>query len=77
MRHGAESIFVVENLRESESIFETALASESGDLEALFDEQKSKGRKSRDTVPIKKGQITSIFNTGTGYGTLFAERIWT
>jgi hypothetical protein len=45
------AIFVVEHLREYESIFETALAHESVDPEVLFDE-KTGGRKSREAVPL-------------------------
>jgi hypothetical protein len=41
MRHSTESIFVIEYLREYESIFETASA------------KKTKLQKSRDTVPVK------------------------
>jgi hypothetical protein len=37
--HSAESIFVVEYFRESESLFETALAQESVGQGVLFDEQ--------------------------------------
>jgi hypothetical protein len=39
------------NLGEFEAIFETALAHESGPYGGLFDE-KNRGRKSRDTVPL-------------------------
>jgi hypothetical protein len=39
MKHCAESIFVVEYLREYESIFETSLAHKSVDPEVLFDEK--------------------------------------
>jgi hypothetical protein len=55
MQHSAESIFVVEYLREYESIFETASTLESVDLGLLFDE-KTRGRKSRETVPLTKPQ---------------------
>jgi hypothetical protein len=44
MRHSAESIFIIEYLREYEFIFETALANESGDPGVLIDE-KSRGSK--------------------------------
>jgi hypothetical protein len=51
MHHCAESTFKVDYLREYESIFETALAHESVDPGVLFDE-KTRGRKSRATVPL-------------------------
>jgi hypothetical protein len=41
----------MELLREFESIFKIALAHESGDPGVQFNE-KTKGRKSRDTVPL-------------------------
>jgi hypothetical protein len=40
MQHSAESIFVIEYLREYESIFETTLAYESVDPVVLFDAKK-------------------------------------
>jgi hypothetical protein len=43
MRHSAESIFVIEYLREYESVIETASAGESGDPIVLFAE-KTEGR---------------------------------
>jgi hypothetical protein len=43
MRHSAESIFIIEYLREYEFIFETALAHESGGSGVLIDE-KTEGR---------------------------------
>jgi hypothetical protein len=52
MQHSAESNFIIEYLCDYEFIFETALAHESGDPGALFAE-KNKGRKSRDSVPLK------------------------
>jgi hypothetical protein len=52
MQHIFESIFVVEYLREYESLFKTALAHESVDLGILVDE-KTRDRKSRETVPLK------------------------
>jgi hypothetical protein len=51
MSHCAESIFEVEELREYESIFETALAHESADPGVQFDE-KNQRSKSRKTVPV-------------------------
>jgi hypothetical protein len=39
MRHSAESIFIIEYLREYEFIFETALAHESGGPGVLIDEK--------------------------------------
>jgi hypothetical protein len=39
MRHSAESIFIIEYLREYEFIFETALAQESGGPGVLIDEK--------------------------------------
>jgi hypothetical protein len=51
MQHSAESIFIIEYLREYEFIFKTALAHESGGPGVLFDE-KTEGRKSRDAVPL-------------------------
>jgi hypothetical protein len=51
--HSTESIFIIEYLRKYEFIFETALAHESGGPGVLIDE-KTEGRKSRDTVPLKK-----------------------
>jgi hypothetical protein len=50
MQHSAESIFIIEYLREYEFIFEKA--HESGGPGVLIDE-KTEGRKSRDTVPLK------------------------
>jgi hypothetical protein len=44
MRHSAESIFIIEYLREYEFIFETALAHESGGPKVLIDE-KNRGSK--------------------------------
>jgi hypothetical protein len=41
----------IELLREFESIFKTALAHESGDPGVPFNEKKTEGRKSRETVP--------------------------
>jgi hypothetical protein len=52
MQHCAESIFIIEYLREYEFIFETALDHESGGPGVLIDE-KTEGRKSRDTVPLR------------------------
>jgi hypothetical protein len=51
MRHRAESNLKIEYLRESEFIFNTALAHESGDPGELFAE-KTEGRKSRESVPL-------------------------
>jgi hypothetical protein len=51
MQHSAESIFIIEYLREYEYIFKTALAHESGGPGVLIDE-KTEGQKSRDTVPL-------------------------
>jgi hypothetical protein len=53
MRHSAESIFIIEFLREYEFIFDTALAHESGGPGVLIDE-KNEGRKYRETVPLKR-----------------------
>jgi hypothetical protein len=50
MRHSAESN-LVEYLREFESIGKTVLAHESGDPGLQFNE-KTEGRKSRETVPL-------------------------
>jgi hypothetical protein len=52
MRHSAESNFIIEYLRKYEFLFKTALVHESGDLGVVFAE-KTKGRKSRDTVPLR------------------------
>jgi hypothetical protein len=51
MRHSMESIFVVDYLREFASMCKTVLAHESGDPCAQYNE-KSKGWKSRETVPL-------------------------
>jgi hypothetical protein len=59
MQNSAESIFVVEYLREYESIFETALAHESVDPGEMFYE-KIRGRKSYETVPLS---FVSLFAT--------------
>jgi hypothetical protein len=53
MRLSMESIFVIECLREYETIYKTASALESGDPEVLFDEN-TDGRKSRETVHLRK-----------------------
>jgi hypothetical protein len=45
-------IFVVEYLREYESIFENTLAHESVDPGVQFHEKKTRGQKSRETVPL-------------------------
>jgi hypothetical protein len=50
MRFSAESICVIEYICEYESIFEPALAHESGDPRVLF--TKNRGRKSRGTFPL-------------------------
>jgi hypothetical protein len=42
---------LIEYLREFESICKTVLAHESGNPGVQFDEKKTEGRKSRDTVP--------------------------
>jgi hypothetical protein len=51
MQHSAESIFIVEYLREYKSLFEAALAQESvvpgGNVW-----RKTRGQKSRETVPL-------------------------
>jgi hypothetical protein len=55
MLHSAESIFppnLIEYLREFEYIWKTVLAHESGDPGVQFNE-KTEGRKSRETVPLK------------------------
>jgi hypothetical protein len=55
MRHSAESIFVVEFNRISPRIriyMQNRLAHESGDPGVQFNEKKTEGRKSRDTVPL-------------------------
>jgi hypothetical protein len=52
LHHCAESIFKVDYFREYEFIFEIALAHESVDPGVLFDEKKTRGRKSRATVPL-------------------------
>jgi hypothetical protein len=44
-------IFIVEYLREYESIIKTALAPESVDRGVMFDE-KTRGRKSHETLPL-------------------------
>jgi hypothetical protein len=49
MQHSAESIFVVEYLREFESMCKTVLAHESGYRLT----KKTEGRNSRDTVPLR------------------------
>jgi hypothetical protein len=49
--HSAESNLIIEYFREYEFIFETALAHKSGDPGVFFDE-KTDGRKSRDTVSL-------------------------
>jgi hypothetical protein len=51
MPQSAESIFIIEYLRENEFIFETALAHESGAPGVLM--KTTEGRKSRETVPLK------------------------
>jgi hypothetical protein len=51
MRNSEESKFITPYLRDFASIFETALAHESGDPGVLF-AKKSEGRKSLDTVPL-------------------------
>jgi hypothetical protein len=58
--HSAESIFIIEYLREYEFIFETALAHESGGPGVLIDE-KNWGSKSRDRVPLRTQQ-SQLFN---------------
>jgi hypothetical protein len=52
MRHSAELIFIINYLREYEFIFQTTLVHESGGPGVLIDE-KTKGRKSHETVPLK------------------------
>jgi hypothetical protein len=52
MRHSAETIFVVEYLREYESICKTVLAHESGGTQGYSSTKKTEGRKSRDTAPL-------------------------
>jgi hypothetical protein len=51
MLHCAELIFIIEYFREFKSIFETALARESGEPGVLYAE-KTEGRKSRESVPL-------------------------
>jgi hypothetical protein len=53
MRHSAESIFIIEYLREYEFIFETVLAHESGGLGVLIDE-KNWGSKISWDCPFKE-----------------------
>jgi hypothetical protein len=51
------TIFAFENrsyLGEFEAEFKKALARESGSQGVLFDEKKTEGRKSRDTVPLNE-----------------------
>jgi hypothetical protein len=48
---------LVEDLHEFESICKTVLAHESGDPGVQFNE-KTEGRKSRDTVPLMRGVAT-------------------
>jgi hypothetical protein len=62
-------IFVVEYLREYESIFEPALAHESVDPGVLFDE-KTGGRKSRESVPLRKSCLFALFQLN-----LFTEKL--
>jgi hypothetical protein len=68
MRHSAKSIFFVESnklLREFESIFKTALAHESGDPGLVPFDEKTKGGKSRETVPLSspyKSYFSKISN---------------
>jgi hypothetical protein len=52
MRQGAESIFIVEYLREFESLCKTVLAHESGDSGVLFNE-KNRGLKISWDSPFK------------------------
>jgi hypothetical protein len=51
----AESIFIVEYLREFEFMCKTVLAHESGDPGVQFNE-KTEGRNSRDTVPLSQSK---------------------
>jgi hypothetical protein len=60
MRHSAESIFVVENLREFESICKTVLANESGDPGVQFYE-KNRGSKISYTVPLNQRHFKAYF----------------
>jgi hypothetical protein len=55
MRHSAESIFIVEYLREFESICKIVLTHESGGPGVQFNE-KTEGRNSRETVPLRNNQ---------------------
>jgi hypothetical protein len=54
MRYSEGSIFIIEYHREYEFTFETALVHESGGPGVLIDE-KTEGRKSRETVPLTNG----------------------
>jgi hypothetical protein len=69
MRHSAELTFVVEYLCEFESICITVLAHESGDPGVQFKE-KTKGRKSRETVPLKSVWFTASCILGYFAGTV-------
>jgi hypothetical protein len=61
MQHSAESNLKIEYLREYEFIFKTALAHESGDPVVSLAE-KTKGRKSRETVPLKFKETTDTLS---------------
>jgi hypothetical protein len=62
MQHSAESIFIIEYLCKYEFIFKTALAHESWGPGVLIDE-KTEGRKSRDTVPLNKNfNLNNLFS---------------
>jgi hypothetical protein len=65
MSHCAESIFEVEELREYESIFETALAHESADPGVQFDE-KNQRSKSRKTVPLRNTGVCALVQAEAG-----------
>jgi hypothetical protein len=57
----AESIFVVENLREYESIFETVLAHESVNSEVLFDEKDQRSKISWDCPLNAATSFVSVY----------------
>jgi hypothetical protein len=58
---------LVEDLREFESICKTVLAHESGDPGIQFNE-KTDGKKSRDTVPLSVFFLAAIIGTMGGKG---------